>query len=79
MSLLKTFFNVLNYLKYFTNDLRFRIAGYNAGPTRPKKWIKRFEKKSYFEQTELIPIQETRNYVRRVMTSYYIYKYLLEE
>ncbi|MBR6201159.1 MAG: lytic transglycosylase domain-containing protein [Spirochaetales bacterium] len=69
----------LDFLTYYTDDMRFIAAGYNAGPGRAKQWIAEFKNNTALEKTELIPIHETRNYVRRVMNSYYIYKYLLKQ
>ena len=69
----------LDFLTYYTDDMRFVAAGYNAGPGRVKQWLGEFKTNTELEKTELIPIHETRNYVRRVMNSYYIYKYLLKQ
>ncbi len=69
----------LDFLTYYTDDMRFVAAGYNAGPGRVKQWLGEFKNNTELEKTELIPIHETRNYVRRVMNSYYIYKYLLKQ
>jgi soluble lytic murein transglycosylase len=60
------------------------IAAYNAGPSNVKKWVKEFGdprkgKVDIIDWIELIPIYETRNYVQRVMESYYIYKLRLSE
>lgn len=54
------------------------IAAYNAGSRNVAKWIKRFgdprtEQIDIIDWLELIPLYETRNYVQRVMETYYIY------
>lgn len=55
------------------------IAAYNAGPRNVGKWIKLFgdprkKEVDVLDWVELIPIYETRNYVQRVMETYYIYQ-----
>lgn len=47
-------------------------AGYNAGPSRGKKWLgtQRLEGPIY---AETIPFNETRNYVQRVMANMHMY------
>ncbi len=51
------------------------LAGYNAGPSRVKRWtegpLKNLEPDEF---TEDIPFTETRNYVRRIFRSYGAYK-----
>ncbi len=54
-------------------------AGYNAGPTRPRRWIKAFGDPrdagvDVVDWVELIPIGETRTYVMRVSESLVIYR-----
>jgi len=55
------------------------IAAYNAGPARVSSWIEAFGdprsgKVDLIDWIEQIPIYETRNYVQRVMESYYMYR-----
>jgi len=56
----------------------YGIASYNAGPdavARWKKWGDRMEPDLF---VELIPYDETRDYVKKVMKGYWIYKKLYE-
>ncbi len=64
--------------KYFTQK-ELLLSSYNAGHGRTKKWYKTYYNK-YPEKImyEIIPIYETRHYIRKVMRSYYMYKYLIE-
>lgn len=55
------------------------IAGYNAGPGRPKRWLRdngdiRKGEADVLDWIEQIPIAETRNYVQRVLEALYIYR-----
>ena len=55
------------------------IAAYNAGPNNVTDWISEFGdprqgKLDLVDWIEDIPIYETRNYIQRVMESYYIYR-----
>ncbi len=60
------------------------IAAYNAGPSNVRQWLKEFGdprdgKIDIVDWVELVPIYETRNYVQRVMESYYMYRLRLSE
>ncbi len=55
------------------------IAAYNAGPGRVREWIglfgdPRLGHMDVIDWAEHIPIYETRNYVQRVMESYFLYR-----
>ena len=50
------------------------LAAYNAGEIIVKKWEKRGNYKSVDEFIEDIPYPETRNYVKKVITSFSQYK-----
>lgn len=53
----------------FDNDLVFTVAGYNAGPTAVRRWVKMgpVEPDEFIES---IPYEETRTYTKRVIKSY---------
>lgn len=56
-------------------------AGYNAGPGRPKAWQSRFHFNKPIEGAifaETIPFNETRDYVKKVMSNAVYYASLLE-
>ena len=60
-----------NYLKMVLDDLghpALASAGYNAGPGRPRRWrdVKPMEGAIYAES---IPLNETRDYVKKVMSN----------
>lgn len=66
-------------LKRFDGEPALALAGYNAGPYRVSKWIKKHGdprpdgRHAVIDWVELIPFEETRNYVQRVMEGYYVY------
>ena len=68
---LKTLLNMFNGRKYLA------IASYNAGPGAVAYW-KNFLLKDYAMPLfiELIPFNQTRNYVKRVLANYYVYNAL---
>lgn len=70
-----------SYMRLILEDLDnhpvLASAGYNAGPGRAKRWrdAKPLEGAIY---TETIPFDETRDYVKKVMTNTVIYAAMLE-
>jgi len=59
----------------FDNSWEIAFAAYNAGPTRVSGWLNNPE---YINENEIvyIPIEETRNYVKRVSRNREVYKKL---
>jgi soluble lytic murein transglycosylase len=57
-------------LEQFSGNLVQTIAAYNAGPTVVEKWATAHQRRSEDEFVELIPFQETMQYVKRVLRSY---------
>ena len=55
-------------------SLSHAVAAYNAGDSIVKKWEQQGNYKSDDEFIEDIPYPETRNYVKKVLTSFYQYK-----
>lgn len=64
-------------LKRFKN-IEEAISAYNAGENNVDKWLSK-KYKDIDEFIENIPFNETRNYVKKVMKSYYIYRSLYEK
>ncbi|WP_413773049.1 transglycosylase SLT domain-containing protein [Acinetobacter sp. RF15A] len=52
-------------------------AGYNAGPNRARRWQPEFQSIAADQYTESIPLLETRDYVKHVMTNATYYGILL--
>lgn len=61
-------------IKRFNGNVSLALAGYNGGPVRVKRWLKNYPDFDLDEFVEDIPLRETRNYVKKVMKSYYGYK-----
>jgi soluble lytic murein transglycosylase len=57
-------------LEQFSGNITLTIAAYNAGPIVVRSWIALHPGRSQDEFVELIPYQETRQYVKRVLRSY---------
>ena len=58
------------------------LASYNAGEGRVQKWLRdygdpRNGQVDIIDWIELIPFQETRNYVQRILEGVQVYRYLL--
>ena len=65
--------------KRFDGNVVMMSAGYNAGPGRPIQWIERFGDPrkggiDVVDWIEMIPFNETRNYVMRVAESLPVYR-----
>ena len=63
----------------FKGSYILALAAYNAGPSRARKWIRnhgdpRNEKIDTIDWIEMIPFDETRNYVHRVIGNLHVYR-----
>ena len=63
-------------VKKFDGQIALAAASYNAGPNRIKKWLENDPERELDEFIEDIPIFQTRNYVKKVMTNYAVYHYI---
>lgn len=71
-------------MKEFSGSYILTLAGYNAGPGRARQWIREFgdprnPKVDPIDWIERIPIQETREYVGKVLANIQIYRSRLGE
>lgn len=57
-------------LQQFNGNVMHTVAAYNAGPQAVAGWIAKSNGRAPDEWVELIPYQETRQYVKRVLRSY---------
>ena len=63
-----------NRMEEFGGNMIYTLASYNAGPDAVNRWRKWGDTLAPDEFIELIPYDETRDYVKKVMTSYWIYR-----
>ncbi len=66
-------------LKVFGGSYPLASASYNAGPHRVHKWLHHFGRVNMDEFIEHIPYRETRNYVKKVIKNFAVYKALYEK
>lgn len=67
----------LNHLMgRFDNRLHVALAGYNAGPGNVERWLRESVDTDPELWVEKIPFRETRNYVKKVLGSYWTYRQL---
>lgn len=60
----------------FSDNPLLAIPAYNAGPGRPVRWLKERPSAEFDLWVELIPFQETRRYIKRVLSSRAAYAFL---
>lgn len=65
-------------LKSFDGSAVHALAAYNAGPHRVKEWQVSRSGLTPLEFVESIPYQETRDYVKRIIRNYAVYRLLYQ-
>jgi len=72
-------------IERFDGSVPLALVGYNAGPLRVKRWLERHgdprigDRYDLIDWIELIPFDETRNYVQRVLEGHEVYGRRLAE
>ncbi|MDJ0895745.1 MAG: lytic transglycosylase domain-containing protein [Alphaproteobacteria bacterium] len=71
-------------LERYRGSYILTLAAYNAGPSRVKKWIQQFgdprdSMVNAIDWIELIPFEQTRNYVHRVLEAVPVYRRILND
>jgi soluble lytic murein transglycosylase len=65
-------------LESFNQNKYYASGAYNGGPGAMNKWISKWGDKDMDEFIEYMPYEETRNYIRKVMGSYFFYQMLYQ-
>jgi soluble lytic murein transglycosylase len=65
--------------KHFNSAPPLTIAGYNAGEAAVERWLNERGTLAMDEFMETIPYDETRNYTKRVLASFFAYSWLYGE
>ena len=65
-------------MERYNNNPFLAMAGYNAGEGNVGKWRRRFGDRPSDEWVELIPIRQTRHYVKRVSGTWQTYHLLYD-
>ena len=70
---------VAHLFDFFSGSYVLSLAAYNAGPGRVRKWIRangdpRDDNVDPIDWVELIPFNETRDYVQRVLENLQLYR-----
>ncbi|MBN2620554.1 lytic transglycosylase domain-containing protein [candidate division WOR-3 bacterium] len=60
------------------NSVPYALAGYNAGPVRIKRWLAQDPDHELDAFIDLIPFDETRNYVKLILARQRIYEQIME-
>jgi soluble lytic murein transglycosylase len=60
------------------NSVPYALAGYNAGPVRIKRWLAQNPNPELDAFIDLIPFDETRNYVKLILARQRIYDQIME-
>ena len=63
-------------LSNFENNKYYALGAYNGGPCAMQRWISKYGSLDINEFIESLTYDETKNYIKKVMTSYFIYDLL---
>lgn len=68
--------HIAEYMKDFPYNPSEGIMSYNAGKGNVKKWKRQYA--DWELHLEMVPFIETKNYVKRVLRSYFVYKFIIK-
>ena len=73
---------IADQIRSFGGSYILAVAAYNAGPGRSRQWVQdygdpRTGQTDPVDWVEMIPFNETRNYVQRVMENLQVYRWRL--
>lgn len=69
---------ISDLIKYYNGNYHLALCAYNAGCGNVDKWIEQgiIDKDFSVKEAEKIPYNETKNYIKRVINNYKMYKIL---
>lgn len=67
---------LMRLLNKYSGQVAAAVGAYNAGPTAMDRWLSEFGGRPLDEFVERVPYRETRRYIRRVLETYFVYRYL---
>lgn len=70
---------IKHVLDKFDGNRYLAVAAYNGGPGNVRRWLKQLDTSDPDIFTEMIPANETRDYVTKVLHNEYVYKILLHD
>jgi soluble lytic murein transglycosylase len=68
--------HIARRIRTFDGNTALAIASYNAGPAAVKKWVAASPAAELDVTIESIPIEQTREYTKRVLRSWSVYRFL---
>jgi len=66
-------------MEEYDGNIVLASAAYNAGPHRVKRWLPEDEEKPAARWIAMVPFNETRNYIQRILAYIAIYDWRMEE
>ena len=66
-------------MEEYDDNIVLASAAYNAGPHRVKRWLPEGEEKPATRWIAMVPFNETRNYIQRILAYMAIYDWRLEQ
>ena len=66
-------------MEAYDDNIVLASAAYNAGPHRVKRWLPEDEEKPAARWIAMVPFNETRNYIQRILAYIAIYDWRLEQ
>jgi len=66
-------------MEEYDGNIVLASAAYNAGPHRVKRWLPEDEEKPAARWIAMVPFNETRNYIQRILAYIAIYDWRMEQ
>ena len=70
--------HITRRIRTYKGNHALAIAAYNAGPRNVDSWLKSSPGPELDTYLEAIPVEQTRNYTKRVLRTWLVYRFLYE-